>query len=265
MNLETICEKVTETAKKAGNLIRNERINFSLDQVQSKGLHDFVTNIDKASEEFIYKRLMDIIPEAGFLAEENTHFIKGETYNWIVDPLDGTTNFIHGLYPYAVSIALTRNSELVLGVIYEIGADEMFYAWENSGAFCNEKRIEVSLKNSLKDSLIATGFPYSDFSNMSSFLKSLEFFMENSHGLRRLGSAAVDLAYLARGQFEGFYEYNLSPWDVAAGAIIVQQAGGKICDFSGGSNYVFGNEIIAANSGIFDEFYQTINHIMLHM
>lgn len=262
MELQNICQKVISTARETGNFIRKKRAKFSLDQVQAKGLHDFVTNVDKASEDQIFNSLKNILPEAGFLGEENTHNIKGKLYNWIVDPLDGTTNFIHGLYPYAVSIALMKDKDIVLGVIYEIGADEVFYAWENSNAFCNNKIISVSETAFLKDSLLATGFPYSDFSKIQSFMKSMEFFMKHTHGLRRLGSAAVDLAYLARGDFDGFYEYNLHAWDVAAGAFIVQQAGGKVCDFSGGNNYIFGNEIIASNSNIYNEFYKNIHKIM---
>ncbi|MDX2445059.1 MAG: inositol monophosphatase family protein [Bacteroidales bacterium] len=262
MELQNICKKVISAAKETGEFIRKERTKFSLDQVQSKGLHDFVTTVDKASEDQLFKSLQSILPEAGFLGEEKTNEVKGELYNWIVDPLDGTTNFIHGLYPYAVSIALMKETTIVLGVVYEIGADEVFYAWKNSQAYCNNKAIRVSKTSLLKDSLIATGFPYSNFSKLESYMDSMVFFMKNTHGLRRLGSAAVDLAYLARGDFDGFYEYGLSPWDVAAGAFIVQQAGGKACDFSGGDNYIFGKEFLASNSNLHSEFYKVIHDFL---
>lgn len=262
MELQSICKKVISAAKETGEFIRKERTKFSLDQVQSKGLHDFVTTVDKASEDQLFKSLQLILPEAGFLGEEKTNEVKGDLYNWIVDPLDGTTNFIHGLYPYAVSIALMKETTIVLGVVYEIGADEVFYAWENSLAYCNNKSIRVSKITLLKDSLIATGFPYSNFSKLESYMDSMVFFMKNTHGLRRLGSAAVDLAYLARGDFDGFYEYGLSPWDVAAGAFIVQQAGGKACDFSGGDNYIFGKEFLASNSNLHNEFYKVIHDFL---
>jgi myo-inositol-1(or 4)-monophosphatase len=147
-----------------------------------------------------------------------------------------------------------RNKELVIGVIYEINLDECFYAWENSKAYLNGNEISVSEAPTLSDSLIATGFPYYDYSKIDEYLASLKYFMQNTHGLRRLGSAATDLAYVACGRFEGFYEYCLQPWDVAAGAFLVQQAGGKVTDFKGENNYVFGKEIIAGNNTSFDEF-----------
>ncbi len=262
LNFDIIGESVITTAREAGSLIRKERVNFTIDQINTKGLHDFVTNVDKASEVFIYNKLKNLIPNAGFLAEEQTNEVLGDVYKWIVDPLDGTTNFIHGLHPYSVSIALLKEDMVVLGVIYEIGADEVFYAWEDTPAYCNGNQINVSKTAFLKDSLIATGFPYSNFSKLNAFMESMVYFMKNSHGLRRLGSAATDLVYLARGDFDAFYEYDLSPWDVAAGVFIVQQAGGKLSDFSGENNYIFGKEIIASNNALWNEFYSTIHKFM---
>lgn len=261
-NLDKTGERVIATAQEAGSYIRKEQKSFTAKQVSAKGLHDFVTYVDKASEEFIYSKLKDLIPGAGFLGEEQTSEVEGNDYKWIVDPLDGTTNFIHGLYPYSVSIGLMKKDELILGVVYEVGADESFYAWGNSPAFCNGKQIRVSRTSRVKDALIATGFPYNNFSRLNAFNETMEYFMRNSHGVRRLGSAATDLVYVARGNYEAFYEYDLSPWDVAAGAFILQQAGGKISDFSGGNNYVFGKEIIASNKVIMEEFYNIVHKIM---
>jgi myo-inositol-1(or 4)-monophosphatase len=262
IDLNKAGELVIATAQEAGSYIRKEQKSFSAKQINVKGLHDFVTHVDKASEEFIYSKLKDLIPDAGFLGEEQTSEITGKDYKWIVDPLDGTTNFIHGLHPYSVSIGLMKENDLVLGVVYEVGADETFYAWGSSPAYCNGKQIRVSRTSTVKDSLIATGFPYNNFSRLDAFNKSMEYFMRNSHGVRRLGSAATDLVYVARGNFEAFYEYDLSPWDVAGAAFILQQAGGKICDFSGGNDYIFGKEIIAANEIIMEEFYGIVHRIM---
>ena len=203
-----------------------------------------------------------LLPEAGFIAEEGTSDRKGERYNWIIDPIDGTTNFIHGLSPYAISIALEDKNEIILGVVYEIGLDECFYTCKGAPAYLNGKEITVTSASSVADSLIATGFPYSDYGKMKGFMNSLDYFMKNSHGLRRLGSAATDLAYVACGRFEGFYEYGLKPWDVAAGAFLVQQAGGANCDFNGDENYIYGQEIISSNSLVFDEFKGIINKLM---
>lgn len=260
--LENICLKVAEIAEETGDLIRNGRRTLTPGQIESKGLHDFVTEVDKAAEEFIYLNLTKLIQGSGFIGEEQTHNHQTEGYTWIVDPLDGTTNFLHNLSPYAVSIALMKEHQIILGVVFEVNSKELFYAWEGSRAFLNKTPIRVSEVYSIKDALIATGFPYSNFSRMESYIESFKFFMETSHGLRRLGSAAIDLAYLACGRFDAFYEYDLHVWDVAAGAFIVQQAGGKISDFTGGDQFLFGKEIVAANSHVFEEFLGMIRKTM---
>ncbi|HLC83840.1 MAG TPA: inositol monophosphatase family protein, partial [Bacteroidia bacterium] len=210
------------------------------------------------AEKRIVEKLAFLLPEAGFIAEEGTSSKKGEIYNWVIDPLDGTTNFIHGVPCFAISIALMRKEELVLGVIYEINFAECFYAWEGSKAYLNGKEINVTKTAKLADSLLATGFPYYDYNRMDDYMELFNYFMKNTHGLRRLGSAATDLAYVACGRFEGFYEYSLQPWDVAAGAFIVQQAGGKVTDFKGEKNYIFGKEIVAGNAAFFDEFLDVV-------
>ncbi|MGL4956005.1 MAG: inositol monophosphatase family protein [Bacteroidales bacterium] len=254
MNLEQLTADVCLLAKKTGDFLRNERKGFSVDRVEVKGLHNFVSDVDKNAEKFIVTELKQLLPEAGFIAEEGTAQNSGEYYQWIIDPLDGTTNFIHGLPPYAVSIALMEGKRVVSGVIYEVVGDECFYAWRGSKAYLNGDEIHVSSAPKLADSLIATGFPYYNFERIQGYMQSLTHFMKNSHGARRLGSAATDIAYVACGRFEAFYEYSLQPWDVAAGALIVQQAGGKLSDFSGEDNYIFGKEIICTNANIFDEF-----------
>lgn len=253
MNLETLCAQVCELTKQVGDFIRIERKIFSASSIEHKGHNDLVSYVDKTAEQKLVDGLKNLIPESGFITEENTSNEKGETYNWIIDPLDGTTNFIHRIPCYCISIALKRENELVLGVVYEINLDECFYAYENGGAYMNGKKISVSSIGKLKDSLIATGFPYSNYSRMKEYMEVFDYLMYNTHGLRRLGSAAVDLAYVACGRFEGFYEYGLNAWDVAAGAFIVKEARGKISDFAGGKDFIFGREIIASNEKVFDE------------
>ena len=244
---------VIATAKKAGAFIRQERLNFSADKIEIKGLNDLVSYVDKTSEQMIVKELQQIVPEAGFMVEENTVSEKKE-YNWIVDPLDGTTNFIHGITCYAVSIALEHNGKILLGVVYEVSHDECFYAVKNGGAFLNEKPIKVSHNKILNDCLIATGFPIYNFERVNPYLKTLEYFMRNTHGLRRIGAAAVDLCYVACGRMDAYFEYNLHPWDVAAGALIAAEAGGKVTDFKNGQNWLFGREVIASNPSVFGNF-----------
>ena len=263
VDYKSLCSQVCEIAKQAGDFIRKESAAFSTKNVEVKGLHNFVTYVDKGAEKIIVDRLQELLSEAGFIAEEDTNTTRGERFNWVIDPLDGTTNFIHGLPPYAVSIGLLENNCPVLGVVYEVTLNDCFYAWKDSPAFLNGKEIRVSDGAKIQDALIATGFPYYDYHLMKPYINCLEYFLQNSHGVRRLGSAAVDLAYVACGRFEAFYEYSLNPWDVAGGAFILQQAGGKLSDFSGGNNYIFGKEVVATNNAIFNEFLDTIQKFML--
>lgn len=229
-----------------GEFIRTEAKGFNRKHVEYKGMNDMVSYVDKQAEKQIVKVLNEMLPEAGFIAEEGTGDVK-EVLNWIIDPLDGTTNFIHGIPTYAVSIALHHKKEgLQLGVVYEVNLHECFSAAKGKGAFLNDNPIRVSLQQNLKNSLIATGFPYDNFDKVEEYLKVLQTVMRNSHGIRRIGSAAVDLAYVACGRFEAFYEYNLKPWDVAAGALIVKEAGGEVSDFKRKDDYIFGREIMAA-------------------
>lgn len=256
--MQNLCQEVCLLTKQVGAFIKNERGKFSTDRIEVKGKNDFVSYVDRTAEEKLIAGLAVLLPEAGFIAEEGTSSKKGIHYNWIIDPLDGTTNFIHGIPCFAISIALMHNNKLVLGVIYEINLDECFYAWEGSKAYLNGKEISVSGTGTLADSLIATGFPYYDYERQDEYMDLLKYFMKHTRGIRRLGSAATDLAYVACGRFDGFYEYSLSPWDVAAGAFIVQQAGGKVTDFTGGDDYIFGKEIAAGNTAFFNEFSTAI-------
>lgn len=258
IKLQLLLAKVIDTAKDTGNWIRAEREeNFTNERVEIKGHNDLVSYVDKGAEQKIVNALTDYFP-VGFIVEENTRS-GTQDYNWIVDPLDGTTNFVHGIPCYAISIALEYKGEIILGVVYEINRDECFYATKDGGSYLNSKAIRVSETTSLKDSLIATGFPISNFTRIDGYLKTLEYLMRNTHGIRRIGAAAVDLCYLACGRVDGFFEYNLKPWDVAAGALIVQEAGGKVCDFSGANSWLFGKEVIASNKLIHDEFYNNIS------
>ena len=263
MNLEKLCEDVRELVQKTGGFISLELEKREKLNVEAKGKHNYVTHVDKSAEEMLIKGLSKLLPESGFIAEEGTSKKRGKKFNWIIDPLDGTTNYIHGLPPFAISVALMDDQEIVLGIIYEISQKECFYAWKGSNAYLNGRIINVSKVDKVNASLIATGFPYTDFSYLSYFMDTIKFFMENSHGLRRLGSAATDIAYVACGRFEAFYEYGLNPWDVAAGVLIVTQAGGRVSDFSGGNNYLFGEEIVISNDMIFDEFLEDVKSIMI--
>lgn len=257
MNLKTLSFQVCDLCRATGQFIREQATDFSEKKVESKGLHDLVSYVDRTAEMMIINALKKDFPEAGFIAEESGDALA-EKYNWIIDPLDGTTNFVHGVPTYSISIALKRDHEIVLGVVYEINLDECFCAWEGGKAYLNNKEIRVSTAQNLDNSLLATGFPYNDFSRMKPYLALFEYLMQHSRGLRRLGSAAVDLAYVACGRFDAFYEYGLNPWDVAAGAFIVQQAGGKVSTFDGSENAIFGKDILASNNKIHPEMLEVI-------
>lgn len=261
MDLEWICEEACVIARNTGSFIKGEISGITSKDIETKGLNDFVTRVDKQSEHRITAALSEILSDAGFIVEEKTINRKGNRYNWVVDPLDGTTNFIHGVPCYSVSIALMDGEDVVLGVVYEINHEECYYAWKDSAAFLNGSEIKVSSRNKVSDALLATGFPYYDYSDLGKYMMLFTYFLQHSHGLRRLGSAAVDLVYVACGRFEGFFEYGLNPWDVAAGSIIIKQAGGKVYDFKGGNNFVFGKQIIASNNAIADEFLNIIKTV----
>ncbi|MCD4683058.1 MAG: inositol monophosphatase [Bacteroidales bacterium] len=258
MNLELLTKQVANISRAMGSFLRSEIKNIKLTDIESKGVNDFVTYVDKTSEDRLVSELKKILPEAGFIVEENSNLEKQSEYNWIIDPLDGTTNYIHGLPIYSISIALLKGNEILSGVVYEINLQECFYAWKNGGAFVNGHKIQTSGVEKLSDSLLATGFPYRHFDKLDQYIDLFKDFMKTTHGIRRLGSAAVDLAYVACGRFDGFYEYGLNPWDVAAGALIIEQAGGVTGDFSGSNNYVFGKEIIGSNPYIFDQFLKIV-------
>lgn len=247
--LEEICKRTIDVAKEAGAFAKKEAENFDLSKIEYKGSKDLVSYVDKQSEQIIVKGLREVLPEASFITEEGTiETQKENNLQWVIDPLDGTTNFLHGLPTYSISIALMQNNEIIVGVIYEPNLNECFYAWKNGGAYCNHKKINVSPISALDKSLVATGFPYSLLDKQETFIKILSRFIETTHGIRRLGSAAVDLAYVACGRFEGYYEFNLKIWDIAAGILIVQEAGGKVTDYSGENDYLYGKEIIAAGA-----------------
>jgi myo-inositol-1(or 4)-monophosphatase len=262
MNLEKLTLQVCDLARETGKFLKQEIDRLKSSDVEIKGDNNFVTFVDRTSEEKIIERLSEILPCSGFIAEEDPSLLRSDL-TWVIDPLDGTTNFIHGVPLYCISIALMEKEEVILGVVYEVNLNECFYSWKGAGTFLNGKPIQVSRTSSLKDSLFATGFPYYDYDRLDSYMNLLRFMMKYSHGLRRLGSAAADLAYVACGRYDGFYEYGLSPWDVAAGSLIVQNAGGKVSDFKGGDNFIFGKEIIATNDLVFLEFLKKVREIFI--
>lgn len=256
--LERLCQKTIEITTETANFIRAELGKVRTQDIETKSLNSLVSYVDKTAEEQLVAKLSKLIPNSTFLTEEETvKQSKGE-YQWIIDPLDGTTNFLHQIPYFAVSVALQHKNETVLGVVYEVNQKECFYAWKDGGAYLNGQVIKASKTTTLADSLLATGFPYYDYDSMEAYMKAFQHFITNTRGIRRCGAAAVDLAYVACGRFDGFFEYSLNPWDVAAGVLLIQEAGGVVTDFNGGDNYLHGKELVAANANVFGEMSKII-------
>jgi len=242
-----------KAARKAGSIIT--RASYDLDRltVRRKQHNDFVTEVDHAAEDAIIRTLRDAYPSHAFLGEESGASAAAENsdYLWIIDPLDGTTNFLHGFPQYCVSIAISQRGQITHGVIYDPVRNDLFTASRGRGAFLNDRRIRVSNRHHLRDCLIGTGFPFRDGSYLDTYLRMMKAMIEHTAGLRRPGAAALDLAYVAAGFYDGFWEVGLNPWDVAAGSLLVQEAGGLIGDLAGEGDFLHGGQVIAANPRIF--------------
>ncbi len=251
MDLKEVLNKVEIIAKEVGAIIK-ERLDSTKD-IKHKGRIDIVTEVDLLVEKKLKDDLSSLFPESNFLAEETANKGKLEDFTWIIDPLDGTVNYAHGIPIVAVCIALWKDKNIVLSVVYLPFTDEMFSSIKGQGAYLNGKRISVSEEKNLQNSLIATGFPYDVYKRPDEVLSKLKSVLVNVQGVRRMGSAAVDLVYVACGKFEGFFEMGLKPWDTAAGWLIVEEAGGKVTQFDNSTYNIFAPTILATNGFIHDE------------
>lgn len=254
--------EVKELVYAVGEYIRFERLGFKSSTVEHKDIHDMVSYVDKTSETKLIEGLEKILPGSAFMAEESGVKENDSVYRWIIDPLDGTTNFIHNIPHYCISIGLEFQGSLIAGWIYEICTNEMYTALKGEGAFCNNHKIVVSKTAELHQSLMATGFPVRSYPKLKEYMNLLQSMIENTRGVRRLGTAAYDLCLVACGRVEGFYEPGLSPWDVAAGAIIVQEAGGKVTDFNGHEGFMQNATILATNSYIHNSILKEVQRCM---
>lgn len=258
--LKKTTESVCQTALNASNYILSEYNKVRASDIEIKDLNSLVSYVDKTAEKMIVDGLKPLIPEAQFYTEEATEDRSIAEYTWIIDPLDGTTNYLHQIPVFSVSIALLYQNELVIGVIQDCTRHDTYAAWKDGGAYINGKPISVSSAKQLADSTLATGFPYYDFNLLSAYMDLLSTLMQRSRGLRRFGSAAIDLAYVAAGRFDGFFEYGLKPWDVAAGLLIVKEAGGTISTFSlGDTSPLWDGELMACNRYITRELQDCIS------
>lgn len=280
--LEELTRLVCQVAREAGAYIRKERAGFSADRVERKHAHDYVSYVDKVSERLIVDKLRQLLPEAGFITEEGTaevmdneqwimdHKLTGEAPAivnaplskvhspgggspvWVVDPLDGTTNFIHGFAPYAVSIALMQEHSILLGVVYDVCADECFYAWQGGGAYVNDKPIHVAA-NGINDALLCMQLPYNSDAYKPVIERLIDRFYGQVASVRMLGSAAIALCYVAAGRLDGYVERYIGQWDYMAGALIVKEAGGRVTNYDGSDDFTQGDSIVATNGIIHDD------------
>lgn len=246
-------------ARAAGDIIVRNMDRIDRLKIVSKKNNDFVTEVDHKAEEVIIDTLKQAFPDHGFLAEESGVQSQQAEYQWIIDPLDGTTNFLHGVPQFAVSIALKHKNKLEVAVIYDPVSQELFTATRGEGAQLNNKKIRVTPHKGLSGALLCTGFPYHDQSYLDTYIETMKSLMGPAAGIRRPGSAALDLAWLAAGRYDGFWEFNLNAWDIAAGILIVREAGGLISDFHGKEDYLKSGDIIAAAPKVFPEMFKAIN------
>jgi myo-inositol-1(or 4)-monophosphatase len=246
-----------KAARRAGGIINRAARDLDGLAVTAKRQNDFVTEVDRAAEEAVIETLRKAYPDHAILAEESGASGQSE-YTWIIDPLDGTTNFIHGFPQYAVSIALRHKQTVTQAVVYDPTKNELFTATRGRGAFLNERRVRVARRNALAESLIGTGFPYRELGNLDAYLRAFKAVTEKAAGVRRAGAAALDLAYVAAGRLDGFWEIGLSPWDVAAGSLLILEAGGLISDYDGEANYLDSGHVVCGSPKVFVQLLQLV-------
>lgn len=257
IDLDTVLQDSLVVIRRTSEFIKSQVDQVSSDDIEEKELNSLVSYVDKEAETKLVNGLRSVIPSAGFITEEDTEDQTGNEYTWIIDPLDGTTNFLNQVPHFAISVALQKNNETVLGIVKEVNTEEEWTAIKNQGAHANGQPIRVSPKP-FHEILVATGFPYSNDFDYSSYFAILKNWLTQTRGIRRLGSAALDLCYVASGKYGAYYESTLNPWDVAAGALIVQEAGGKVSDYSGTDNYLSDGEILAASPTVYAKVIQII-------
>jgi myo-inositol-1(or 4)-monophosphatase len=259
-SLHPMLNIAVKAARSAGAIINRASLDIELLQVTAKSTNDFVTEVDHAAEAAIIETLLAAYPGHGILAEESgrKHGAKDSEFTWIIDPLDGTTNFIHGLPIFAVSIALAHRGQVQQAVVYDPSRNDLFYASRGRGAFLNDKRLRVSKRTRLAESLIGTGFPFRKGDNLKRYVEMFETVLQACAGLRRPGAAALDLCYVAAGWYDGLFETGLSPWDVAAGSLIVTEAGGLVGNFTGESDFLHQREVVAGSPKIYGQLVKLL-------
>ena len=255
--LHPMLNTAVKAARRAGNIIIRATRNLDIVAVREKAANDFVSEVDSEAEQAIISTLREAYPGHAILAEESGASGSSE-YRWIIDPLDGTTNFLHGFPQFAVSIALEHRGVITQAVVYDPGSNDLFTASRGRGAHLNETRIRVSKRTQLRSSLIGTGFPFKEMAHIDAYLGMLRDMMKGTAGVRRAGSAALDLAYVAAGRLDGFWEMGLAPWDMAAGSLLISEAGGLVGDLEGNEGWMESGNIAGGSPKVFGELLQLI-------
>lgn len=255
--LKQLTEQVCQVARQAGAYIARERRAFQDERVERKHAHDYVSYVDKGSEKLIVEALRALLPEAGFVTEEGSAAYHDEQYWWVVDPLDGTTNFIHQFPPYCVSIALCRGHVIQLGVVYEVTTGECYYAWQGGGAWLNGEPLHVA-DHPISDALLCLQLPYNSDAYRPVIRRLVDAFYGRAASVRMLGSAAIALCYVAAGRLDAYAEKYIGQWDYMAGALIVKEAGGTVTDYAGEADFTQGNSVVATNGRIHHELLDAV-------
>lgn len=248
----SLTQHAVRAVRETAAFIQGEVGRVTPGRIEEKHLNGLVSYVDRTAEEMLVERLGRLTPEAVFLTEEDTVQNQSGAVQWIIDPLDGTTNFLYSVPHFSISVGLNVGDQMQIGIVHHVPADECFYAWRDGGAWLDGERIRVSPRDQMRQALVSTGFPYHNFSRADAWFAATRAFMAQGRGMRRFGSAALDLAFVACGRFDVFFEYGLNPWDVAGGALLVHEAGGRVSDFRGGADFLHGGEILAAAPGVFD-------------
>lgn len=251
-NYNPLLEAALPIVKKAGHFLLEHFRKVCTDQIEDKEVNSLVSYVDRQAEAMLVLDLQALLPDATFITEEDTVENQESEYTWIIDPLDGTTNFLFGLPHFAVSVALQHLGEIVVGIVYHPSLEECFHATKGGGAFVNNIPIEVRTAQHLKEALIATGMPFNNLEQVNETLELIRYWKQHTRGVRRLGSAALDLAYVAAGRFDAYVEWGLNAWDIAAGVLLVKEAGGKVTDLKGEQGYLKNGEVIAASGVLYE-------------
>ncbi len=250
MDVGSLLDDVLKVTGDAAAFIRSQAGKVTAEKIEIKSRNSLVSYVDKEAENILVEGFRKIIPDSGFITEEGTVIQKKSSYTWVIDPLDGTTNFLQQIPIYSVSIGLLHEDQLILGVVSDVERRETFYAWKGGGAWCNGQQIHISNCSDVLDAVVATGFPYASKDVLPQLTLVFDYFLKNARGIRRLGSAAIDLAYVACGRFDAYYETSLNPWDIAGGIILVEEAGGIVTDFSVNPDMLQNGQVIAAPPGL---------------